>query len=134
MQEGWLGDEYWILFSTDEALAASRRYRIEEALPGCTIIGLVSWDDFVVRDGGGGTYAVPTVPIAPEHQRQIGIPSAASLEPDDRLAGKVKWYVTPLVFGGDPEAAENLAWVTHDQHAELVLWWNAKYREIRSQG
>jgi hypothetical protein len=30
-----------------------------------------------------------------------------TLEPDPRFAGKIKWYVQPLVFGGDAEAAEN---------------------------
>lgn len=71
MQEGWFGDDYFILFSADEALAASQRYRIEEALPGCIIIGLRGWDDFVIRDGSGSTCTVPTVPIAREYQQQI---------------------------------------------------------------
>lgn len=134
MQEGWFGDDYFILFAGDEASSASQRYRAAEALPGCTIIGLRNWDDFIVRDGSGSTYTVPAVPLTREYLEEIDIPPAASLEPDDRFAGKVKWYVTPLVFGGDPEAAENLAWVTHDAHAELVAWWNAKYREVRSPG
>lgn len=133
MQEGWSGDDYFILFSDVEAREASQRYRIEEALPGCILIGFCGWDDFIIRDGSGSTCAVPTVPMVREYQREISVPSAASLEPDDRLAGKLKWYVTPIVFGGDPEVGENLVWVTHDQHAELVLWWNAKYQEVCSQ-
>ena len=38
--------------------------------------------------------------------------------------GKIKWYVKALVFGGDPQSALNVIWVTHDQHAELVKYWN----------
>lgn len=133
MQEGWFGDDYFVLFSEDESLAASRRYGIDERLPGCVIVGLRGWDDFIIRDGTGGICTVPTVPISREHQQPIRIPAATSLEPDVRLAGKVKWYITPIVFGGDPEAGENLVWISHDQHAELVLWWNARYEEIRSQ-
>lgn len=134
MREGWFGDDYFILFSEDEAPAASQRYRAGEALPGCAIIGLRNWDDFIIRDGGGGTYTVPTVPLTDEYLVQTDVPPAASLEPDHRFVGKVKWHVTPLVFGGDPAAAENLTWVSHDEHAQLVAWWNAKYREVRSPG
>jgi hypothetical protein len=132
MQEGWFGDDYFVLFSEDEALSASQRYRVGETLPDYVIIGLCNWDDFIVRDGSGNTYALPTVPIAREYQRQVAVPPGALLEPDDRFVGKLKWYVTPLVFGGDPEAGENLIWISYDQHVELVLWWNTKYQEHKS--
>lgn len=130
MTEGWFGDDYFVLFSDDEAVAASRRYGIGEALPGYMIIGLRGWDDFVVRDSAGCTYAVPTVPITSGSLERIDVPPGASLEPDDRFPGKIKWYTTPIVFGGTPEPGENLTWVDHDQHAALVVWWNAKYREL----
>jgi hypothetical protein len=133
VDEGWFGDDYFVLFTEDEAISASERYRVGEALPGCTIVGLRNWDDFIVRDRDGSTYTVPTVPLAAEHMEQIEVPSAAALQADGRFVGKVKWYVTPLVFGGDPEAARNVAWVTHVAHGELVAWWNAKYRELRSR-
>ena len=134
MQEGWFGDDYFILFSENEALSASQRYRVGETLPDHVIIGFYNWDDFIVRTGSGNTYALPTVPIAREYQRQVAVPPGASLEPDERFAGKLKWYVTPLVFGGDPEAEENLTWINHDQHVELVVWWNRKYQELNTPG
>ena len=134
MHEGWFGNDYFILFSEDEASSASERYGVGQALPGFTIAGLRSWDDFIVRDRDGGTYTVPTVPLVHEYLERLDVPPAASLEPDERFAGKVKWYVTPLVFGGDPEGAGNLTWVTHDTHHELVAWWNAMYREVRPPG
>lgn len=55
----------------------------------------------------------------------------SELEPDSRLAGKIKWYIKPLIFGGDPESEDNLTWLPHDQHIDLVTWWNAKYREVQ---
>ncbi|HEU4886048.1 MAG TPA: hypothetical protein VFT45_27670 [Longimicrobium sp.] len=131
MREGWLGDDYIILFSEEEATAASRRYGIGEALPGCTIIGLWGWDDFLVRDPAGRTFTVPTVPMSAGYQREIALPPAAPLLADDRFTGRIKWYVTPIIFGGDPEPGENLIWVSHDDHAALVTWWNARYHELQ---
>ena len=47
-----------------------------------------------------------------------------SLKPDSRFAGKIKWYVKPIAFGGDPDIETNLTWVDHEQHSQLVRWWN----------
>ena len=46
-------------------------------------------------------------------------------------ADEIKWYITPVVFGGDPSLADNVTWVALDQHAQLVKFWNGKYGEIR---
>lgn len=62
MIEGWAGDDYLMLFSTDEAKAASERYGIADLLPGYRIIGLRGWDNFIVADQTGGTFTLPTVP------------------------------------------------------------------------
>jgi hypothetical protein len=58
-------------------------------------------------------------------------PGRVILERDDRFAGKIKWYVTPLVFGGDPKIGDNLVWVSHEEHAQLVRWWNEQYRALK---
>jgi hypothetical protein len=39
MTEGWNGDDYLMLFSADEAEAASERYGIGALLPGYRIVG-----------------------------------------------------------------------------------------------
>ena len=51
--------------------------------------------------------------------------------PDERVRGKIKWYIKPLLFGGEPGMSDNVKWVELDQHAQLVRFWNQKYREIR---
>jgi hypothetical protein len=38
--------------------------------------------------------------------------------PDDRYTGKVRWFVKPIVFGGDAQAESNVQSVSHAQHAE----------------
>jgi len=54
------------------------------------------------------------------------------LNPDARFSGKIKWYVKPIVFGGDAGVGENLVWVSHEEHAQLVKFWNDKYRTLKS--
>ena len=49
------------------------------------------------------------------------------LEADEKLAGRIKWYVAPIIFGGDPQAEENMVWLPQDKHAEIVRWWNELY-------
>ena len=114
--------------------SATERYRIAEALPGYAVLGLLGWDDFILRAPNGQTYSAATVPLKLEHLSTFEAPPASSLEPDPRFVGRVKWYVTPIAFGGDPSANDNLVWVSHQQHAELVVWWNAKYRELKASG
>jgi hypothetical protein len=51
-----------------------------------------------------------------------------TLEPDPRFCGEDQMVRAAAVFGGDAEAAENTIWVSHDQHVQLVQWWNSQYQ------
>ena len=130
MIEGWDGDDYLLLFSGEEVQSASEGYGIATLLPGYRIVGLRGWDDFIVQDKNGDTFTVPTVPCDLEYLAQFRVPSAQELVADARFAGKVKWYIKPIVFGGDPAANENITWVTPAQHVECVRWWNTLYRDL----
>jgi hypothetical protein len=55
------------------------------------------------------------------------------LERDDRFIGKIKWYMQPIIFGGDPNAGSNMTWVDLPNHQKLVRWWNDKYRELSGE-
>ena len=133
MNEGWNGDEYLVLLSDAERIAAMGKYQFDKYLPGYSLVGLRGWDDLIVMDSNGTVLSLPTVPLVISNAQPFSIPQPATLQPDPRFTGKIKWYVTPLVFGGSAQDKANLAWVSHDQHAELVAWWNAKYRELRAQ-
>ncbi len=63
MLEGWHGDDYLILFDESEVAAASDRYEVLRLLPGFKVLGLRSWDDFIVRNASGQIYSVPTLPL-----------------------------------------------------------------------
>ena len=135
MREGWDGEDYLVLFAGPEVEAATQRYGVSQAIPGHRLVGLRSWDDFIVQDAAGRSYAVPTVPLEPGRLAPFALPAEpVALRPDERLAGRIKWYVKPVVFGGDPNAGDNLTWVTHEQHAQLVAWWNDQYRKLKAQG
>jgi hypothetical protein len=131
MREGWNSEDYLILFDEDEIRAASEKYSISTLLPGHEVVGLCGWDDFIVRDREGRISTVPTVPVDTKHLASFQLPeSSGKLRTDERFLGKIKWYVKPIVFGGDPSHGENLIWVNHEQHAQLVRYWNNAYRSF----
>jgi hypothetical protein len=134
MLEGWHGDDYLILFDESEISLATDRYAILQSLPGFKLLGLRSWDDFIVENTTGQTYSVPTVPLDSELLSPFSGPQEKTiLSADKRFTGKIKWYVKPIVFGGNPEIGENVAWVSHEEHAKLVKWWNDKYRSLKNR-
>jgi hypothetical protein len=134
MREGWHKDDYLILFDEEEISAVSDRYAISQSLPGYQVVGMRGWDDFIVRDTAGRTYSLPTLVPDPRHLAPVVLPNDRTvLKSDDRFTGKIKWYVKPILFGGSPDPDENLTWVSHEQHAQLVRWWNQKYRELKAQ-
>lgn len=134
MIEGWYGDNHLILFDDAEVASASDRYGTSQFLPGYRVIGLRGWDDFILKDSKGGTYTVETVPAISKYISPYTLPPAGStLRADDRFQGRIKWCVKPVVFGGDPNLGENVVWVSHEQHAQLVRWWNDIYRSLKNQ-
>ena len=135
MNEGWLDEDYLILFSESEIPGISGKYAISQFLQGFQILGLLGWDDFIVRDSRGATFTIPTVPLDLEYLSPFALAKKEStLVPDERFAGKIKWYVNPVVFGGDPNVGDNLIWVGHEQHVQLVQSWNTKYFALKESG
>jgi hypothetical protein len=132
MTQGWHNDDYLIIFDEEaEAQAFADRYEVKSSLSGYTLVGLRGWDDFILRDTSGVLFTVPTVPAIREHIRQISWKIDPSMiAPDSRFTDRIKWYIQPIVFGGDASSEHNITWVTFDQHTELVKWWNNKYREL----
>src|ERR1700742_1712212 len=113
MKEGWQDQEYLILF--DEPAEASRlaqSYGLATSFPGFSLVGLLGWDDFILRHTSGAVYSVPTVPAVREKLRPLALViNPAGLWHDPRFAGRIKWYLKPIVFGGDPRASDNITWL-----------------------
>ena len=133
MNEGWQDDDYLILLTEGESTDAMAAYGFDQYMPGCTLVGLRGWDDFIVIGQSGDMFTVPTVPLNASKASPFLLPPKMSLAADNRFTGKIKWYLNPLVFGGDPSEEANVAWVTHEQHAQLVRWWNEQYKKASSQ-
>lgn len=133
MNEGWQSDDYLILLTQDESANAMPAYGFDQYLPGYTLVGLRGWDDFIVIDRAGVMLTLPTVPLDASNALPFALPEQISLENDNRFTGKIKWYLKPLVFGGDPTDKTNVAWISHEQHAELVRWWNEQYMRAKAQ-
>jgi hypothetical protein len=135
MKEGWYNDHYLVLFDEqEEAARMAESYGIAQYLPGYSLVGISGWDNFVVQDAQHQLFIVPTVPMDSQHLSPIALPiDSRALKPDGRFQKKIKWYVQPIVFGGDPQAEHNMTWLSIEQHTEAVRWWNRKYCEIKQQ-
>ena len=132
MIQGWHDEDYLNLFDPTESQQMKRLYALDSSFGDFQIVGLIGWDDFILCDGHGNLFRVPTVPAVVEDMKLLGFEiDPSKVVPDARFTDRVKWYVQPVVFGGDPEQEDNMTWITLDQHAELVRWWNAKYIEMK---
>ena len=131
MTEGWFNEDYWTLCDDEnEAAQVTALYGIADYLPDYLIVGLKGWDDFILCNRNSQYFRVPTVPLDEQYLEPFEFPAEPiRLEADKKLAGKIKWYVTPIIFGGDPQAEENMVWLAQDKHAEFVRWWNELYRQ-----
>jgi hypothetical protein len=131
MREGWCNDDYWSLCEDEtEAEHLTASYGLADYLPGYFIVGLKGWDDFIVRDREGQYFSAPTVPLERGGLAPFSFPAASlRLESDDRFAGRIRWYVKPIRFGGDPTAKDNMAWLSQDEHVQAVGWWNKFYHD-----
>ncbi|MBX9899295.1 MAG: hypothetical protein K2Y28_00800 [Burkholderiaceae bacterium] len=130
MNEGWINEDHLVLFSEEESNDRTQKYKVDKYLPGFRIIGLRGWDDFIVLSADGSMYIVPTIPFAPQYLEPFSLPTPLNLESDQRFIGKIKWYIKPIVFGGDLRAKENLTWLNHEQHQQAVTWWNDQHRAL----
>jgi len=131
MREGWANDDYWSLCEDQkEAEHLTATYGLADYLPGYFVLGLKGWVDFIISDREGQYFLVPSVPLEQASVTQFRFPAESlRLEPDARFTKKIKWYVKPIRFGGDPSAKENMAWLSQDEHVQAVKWWNRFYHD-----
>jgi hypothetical protein len=132
MREGWLGDDYLILFAASELDSVLERYALSKWLPGYVILGLRNWDELIVRDAAGRTHTIPAVPMDLKYMSPFLLPNSDTiLECDQRYTGKIQWHIKPIVFSGDPVDPKNVTWIDHEAHAPLVIFWNRIYQEAK---
>jgi len=134
MNEGWHNSDYLILLDRDEAESYSASSGLSGLLPGFLLRGLRNWDDFIVEDSNRRSFTVPTIPIIESFIQRFDLPNGViQLTPDARFAGRIKWLVKPLAFGGDPNSESNMSWITLEAHAQFVRFWNDLYRRLAAK-
>jgi hypothetical protein len=135
MKEGWIDDTYVILFEGDDEQAEiTEGYELQRYLPGYRIQAISGWDDFIIKNREGEQYRVPIVPLVQKYlEKQEQAKENREIEADARFAGRIKWYIKPVIFGGDPNSEENMTWIDLKTHQEYVKWWNNLYQDVNRQ-
>ena len=136
MIQGWFKNDYLILFEDwSEVAAMTDRYGIEDFLPGYCVFGIKGWNEFLLVDSRNSEFIMPTVPLDLKLLRPYeGTIVKSQIQADARFTDKIKWYVKPIVFGGDPKAEANIIWVNLDQHIQAVRYWNKLYWDLKIKG
>ena len=130
MKEGWYNDDYWMMCEDQqESEHLTTLYGIRKYIPDYFIVGLKGWDYFILCDRNSHYFTVPTLPVNHKEIKAFHLPEPMRLESDDKLTKKIKWYVKPIAFGGDPSSDENIAWLTTEEHSDCVKWWNQIYQD-----
>jgi hypothetical protein len=134
MREGWSTGSYFLVLDPREVRPMTEAYGIDAYLPGYRLVAIRGWDDFIVENANGELFIVPTVPLREKDLTPLpGTPDWADLQPDERITGKVKWYIKPIVFGGDPGEGPNMTWIDHSTHQKAVRYWNDLYRDVEGK-
>ena len=133
MIEGWHGEDYLVLFDEpSEAAQITDGYGLIGFIPGHIIVGLKFWDDFILRNAKGQLFTLPAVPMDMQYLKPLPlIIDRSAVRSDDRFKNKIKWFIKPLVFGGNAILENNRTWLSLAQHQDAVKWWNQKYRELK---
>ena len=148
--EGFIGEEFYRLYSVEQLLSLNPAYGVDEFMPGFVLIG---------SNGGGESYLldarhtpapvfrIPFIPMIEAYGSQMALsvsvwqqglaaisPAMSIIHtPSSRTFGKEIHEINPIVFGGSPTDPKNRALVPLEQHAEIVVWWNRTFRRVSAQ-
>lgn len=132
MKSGWHQNIHYNIFTEEEALCFYTKYNIDNYIPEYRLIGLIGWDDFIISKNNE-FYKIPTVPIDLKYCEKLPILDLSiKLTEDSRIKNLIKWYIKPIVFGGNPEAQDNVEFIDIEKHCQYVNFWNKKYFEIKN--
>jgi hypothetical protein len=145
--EGFVGQSYFHLYSTEEMLSYNAAYQVKQFAPGFIIFG---------SNGGGEAFGfdarheppeivqIPFIPLDFELAERFGFGFIDFLRalgkidanrdgPTPKINmdafGKEVHEIHPIVFGGSPTDSANKALVPPEAHAELCVFWNKLYQE-----
>ena len=143
--EGFIGQNYLRLYSTEEVPRLNQAYQVETFAPRLVIFGSNGGGEAFGFDARQSQIEIVQIPFIPlDFQQAIPFgPSvfeflsklAASKDDTSPLpqinmsaVGKEVHDILPIVFGGRPNDKANQALVPSEKHAELSVFWNRVYK------
>jgi hypothetical protein len=141
--EGFVGGSYFRAYPVERLPALHQAFGVAELVPELRIFGSNGGGEaFGFILGGAPRFVqLPFIPMVLEYAYELGSTlnellaalrgeSADDLRPDPQMVGMEVHAIHPVVFGGDPVTPANKMAVTTETYAQLVVWWNRKYREV----
>jgi hypothetical protein len=150
--EGFIGDNYLILWKTEELSKFHRECEIDQYAPSLLLIGSDGGGEgygFDTRDATMPVVRVPFVgldlryvtPVATSFtdllvqlgKRRLTTSNTSAQHGQARPIGLELFEITPVILGGDPIDLKNKTWLSRQQHIEAVRYWNRVIRELREE-
>jgi SMI1/KNR4 family protein SUKH-1 len=151
--EGFIGQVYFRLYSTEELLSLNRAYHVSRFTPGLVIFGSTGEGEayaFDTRQTPAGLVKVPFIPLDFEFAEFIGNDFSVFLltlaeadhgaealgqpQIDMSAVGKEAHQRAPLAFGGDPVDPQNTVLVPSEPHAQICTFWNDVWQSKKATG
>jgi cell wall assembly regulator SMI1 len=147
--DGFIGDNYLILWRAEELSKFNDGYEVSKYAPGFLVFGSTGGGDgfaFDMRTSPNRVMQVPFVGMSIDDDFLVagsfnellnGMHEA--MNPTSRLPKKVRWpgkeifEIQPVLLGGSPTDPENKMVLTRDQHMEAVRYWNKAVNALRNQ-
>jgi cell wall assembly regulator SMI1 len=147
--EGFIGEEYLILWRAEELFNFNERYEVSKYAPGLILFGSTGGGDGFAFDTRTSPYRVMQVPfvgmtndeefyvagsfgeLLAQMRATMDRSSELSRKSDPRSRGKEIFEIQPVLLGGSPTDLENKVVLTRDQHIELVRYWNNVVNDLR---
>lgn len=150
--EGFIGQNYLRLYSTEEVITFNQAYQVNRFVPGLIIFGSTGYGEayaFDTRHSPATIVKVPFIPFDAElveplyadfgaflqalFELKVGDKSAARPEINMEAVGKEAHQRHPLAHGGDPTDPANTVMVPTKDHAKICAFWNRVWQSQKSK-
>lgn len=160
--EGFVGDEYFILWRAADLMLYNEAYEVTKHAPGLFIFGSNGGGEayaFDLRDPGVPVVRVPFVGMSLDFAEVIAENFEQLLEEFQRVAEEQSeddeaekphgenntsqpldrprdmeiWDIKPIMLGGDPEDPKNKTSLDRKSHIQAVRYWNKVISDLRSK-
>ncbi len=142
--EGFIGEKLLILWKAEELAQFNREYEVNQYAPGFILFGSSGGGEdygFDVQSAAMPIVRIPFIGMERRYAEHVAEGfrdlfgqaggRAIGAAPDPRSRNMECVEITPVMLGGDPINPDNKAWLTRQQHFEMVRYWNRAIRHHR---